>query len=134
MTRRILIIDDEDDIREVAEVALKATTDWLVLQAPSGAGGIALAQAECPDAILLDLMMPDLDGMAVLARLRARERTAGIPVILLTADIQAARLCDRGDAAGVILKPFDPLRLGAEISHILGWPAPERNGLPLARE
>lgn len=122
MTKRIMIIDDEDDIREVARVAVETTTDWQVLEACSGAKGIALAQAEHPDAVLLDLMMPDMDGMAVLARLKAGERTAAIPVILLTAKVQAARQCGRGDVAGVILKPFDPLRLAAEISDILGWP------------
>jgi len=123
MKKTVLIIDDEDDIREVAQVALEATTDWQVMEAPSGTKGIALAQAEHPDAVLLDLMMPDVDGMTVLTRLKADERTAGIPVILLTAKVQAARQCNRGDAAGVILKPFDPLRLAAEIAEILGWPA-----------
>lgn len=121
MTKRILIIDDEDDIREVAQVALEATTDWEILGASSGAAGIARTQMERPDAILLDLMMPDLDGMGVLARLKTDERTAGIPVILLTAKTQAARQCP-GGAAGVIVKPFDPLRFARRISEILGWP------------
>lgn len=119
---KVLIVDDEDDIREVAQIALEVTDGWIVLQAPSGAEGIALAQAERPDAILLDLMMPDLDGTEVLSRLKSDERTSGIPVILLTANVRAAQ-CDCGGAAGVILKPFDPLRLAAEISTIVGWPA-----------
>lgn len=122
MTKRILIVDDEDDIREVAQIALEATTDWQVLEAPSGTKGIALAQAERPEAILLDLMMPDMDGMTVLARLKADEHTAAIPVILLTAKVRAGRQGNHGDVAGVIVKPFDPLRLAAEISQILGWP------------
>ncbi len=121
MRRRVLIIDDEDDIREVAQIALEETSDWQILAAASGVQGIALAQVERPEAILLDLMMPDLDGMAVMARLKADERTAAIPVILLTAKIQAARQPSGTGAAGVIVKPFDPLQLASEVAGILGW-------------
>jgi DNA-binding response OmpR family regulator len=124
MAKRILIIDDEDDIREVTQIALQSTTGWEVLLASSGTEGIAVAEAELPDAILLDLMMPDLDGMAVLGRLKADERAAGIPVILLTAKVQAAREAPGTDAAGVIVKPFDPMTLASEIVAILGWPKP----------
>ncbi|HEV2426218.1 MAG TPA: response regulator [Terriglobia bacterium] len=124
MKRTILIIDDEDDIREVAGIALECTTDWRVLEASCGAKGIALAQAEHPDAVLLDLMMPDMDGMTVLARLKAGKRTAETPVILLTANVQAVRQLEGKDAAGVIVKPFDPLRLARDIAGILGWPVP----------
>jgi len=123
MSKRILIIDDEDDIREVTQIALQVTTGWEILLASSGAEGIAVAQAELPDAILLDVMMPDLDGMAVLGRLKAVERTAAIPVILLTATVRAAR-APGTDAAGAIVKPFDPLTLALEIVKILGWPKP----------
>jgi DNA-binding response OmpR family regulator len=130
MFKRVLIVDDEDDIRGVVEVALQLTTAWEVLLASSGTEGIALAQAELPDAILLDLMMPDLDGMAVLGRLKGSERTARIPVILLTAKVRAAREATGTEAAGVILKPFDPLGLASQIVEILGWPNP----LPAAKQ
>jgi len=129
MTKRILIIDDEADIREVTQIALELNTGWEVLLAASGAEGIAVAQVEAPDAILLDVMMPGLDGMAVLGRLKANERTAGIPVILLTAKVQAAREAPGTDAAGVIVKPFDPLTMASEVVEILGWPK-----LPSGRE
>jgi CheY-like chemotaxis protein len=124
MSKRILIIDDEDDIREVTQIALQLNTGWQVLLASSGSEGIKVAQAEVPDAILLDVMMPDFDGMAVLGQLKTRARTAPIPVILLTAKVQAAREAPGTGAAGVIVKPFDPLRLAAEIAGILYWPMP----------
>jgi len=124
MSKRVLIIDDEDDIREVTQIALQLNTGWEVLLAASGVEGIMVAQAEVPDAILLDVMMPDLDGMAVLGRLKAGERTAKIPVILLTATVRRAREAAVREAAGVIVKPFDPLTLASEIAGILGWPMP----------
>jgi CheY-like chemotaxis protein len=126
MKPRILIIDDEDDIREVARIALEETAGWQVLEASSGAEGIALTLRERPDVVLLDLMMPDLDGLAVMAQLKADERTAATPVILLTAKVQAVRQHPPGEAAGVILKPFDPLQLAAELAAVLEWPAPSR--------
>lgn len=124
MSKRILIIDDEEDIREVAQIALEETAGWATLLAGSGAEGVARAAAELPDAILLDVMMPVMDGFEALARLKSDQRTAGIPVILLTAKVQAAHRQMSGQAAGVILKPFDPLTLGPEIARMLGWPEP----------
>ena len=127
--KRILIIDDEADIREVAQIALEEAVSWATLPAGSGAEGLAKAAAEAPDAILLDVMMPDMDGFQVLEQVKADGRTAEIPVILLTAKVQAARGPTSAKAAGVILKPFDPLTLGAEIARMLKWPEPA-----LARE
>jgi DNA-binding response OmpR family regulator len=121
VSKRILIIDDEDDIREIVEVALQQTAGWQTLTASSAAEGIARARVELPDAILLDVMMPDVDGVTALARLRADERTATVPVILLTATVQIARAVEAGQAAGVILKPFDPLTLAHQVSAMLGW-------------
>lgn len=122
--KRILIIDDEADIREVAQIALEETAGWTTLQARAGAEGVAKAAAELPDAILLDVMMPGMDGFEVLARLKADRHTADIPVILLTAKVQAARGQTSAKTAGVILKPFDPLTLAPEIARMLGWPEP----------
>ncbi len=116
-----MIIDDEDDIREIVELALQQTADWQTMAASSAAQGLARAQAELPDAILLDITMPDMDGVTALAGLRADERTAAIPVILLTAALQAARGVKEGQAAGVILKPFDPTALARQMSEMLGW-------------
>jgi len=125
MRKRILIIDDEEDIREVARLSLEEMAGWRTLGAESGADGVSRAQEELPDAILLDVMMPDMDGPTVLARLKADRRTADIPVILLTAKVQVARRPPSGGAAGVILKPFDPVDLAHQVERLLGWPIEE---------
>jgi CheY-like chemotaxis protein len=121
--RRILIVDDEDDIREVAQVSLELVGHWEVLTAASGRDGIARARAEHPDAILLDVMMPDMDGPSTLAQLQADPVTCDIPVVFLTAKAQSAdrtRLGQLG-AAGILTKPFDPLRLAFDVAAALNW-------------
>jgi CheY-like chemotaxis protein len=122
-SRRILIVDDEDDIREVAQVSLELVGQYEVLTAASGREGIVRARDLRPDAILLDVMMPDLDGPATLAELQADPATRDIPVLFLTAKAQAAertRLAQLG-AAGVLTKPFDPLTLPREVASALRW-------------
>jgi len=126
VARKILIIDDEDDIREVAALSLETVAGWEVVVASSGAQGIARAAEQHPDAILLDVMMPGMDGPTTFRELRSIPETAGIPVILLTAKVQAAdqkRFSDLGVAA-VMFKPFDPLILAREIAANLGWQEP----------
>ncbi|MBV8716994.1 MAG: response regulator [Chloroflexi bacterium] len=121
--KRILIVDDEDDIREVAQVSLELVGQYEVLTASSGRDGVARARTAQPDAILLDVMMPDLDGPGTLAQLRADPATRDIPVVFLTAKTQQAeraRLAELG-AAGILVKPFDPLKLPAEIATTLRW-------------
>jgi two-component system, OmpR family, alkaline phosphatase synthesis response regulator PhoP len=123
MPRRLLVIDDEDDIREVAALSLEMTTGWEIQAAASGAEGIAAAQRERPDAILLDVMMPEMDGPTTFLRLRDDPATADIPVILLTAKAQAtdrSRFLQLG-VNGVLTKPFDPLTLGSDVAATLGW-------------
>jgi CheY-like chemotaxis protein len=123
MARKILIIDDEEDIREVAALSLETVAGWDVLVAGSGAAGIAKARENRPDAILLDVMMPGMDGPTTFRELRAIPETSGIPVILLTAKVQAAdqkRFSDLG-VASVMFKPFDPLILARDIAQVLGW-------------
>jgi two-component system alkaline phosphatase synthesis response regulator PhoP len=123
--KRILIIDDEDDIREVAALALDCAGDFEVTTASGGLTGLKTAHDFRPDLILLDVMMPELDGPSVYRLLAADEVTRSIPVIFLTAKVQAA---DRGSlrslgALGIIAKPFDPLRLAEEIAALAGWTA-----------
>jgi CheY-like chemotaxis protein len=121
--KRILLIDDEDDIREVATLTLELTCDWEITAAGSGLDGIALARAHHPDAILLDVMMPDLDGPSTLAALRSDDATRDIPVIFLTAKVQSSdrqRFHQLG-VRGIIAKPFDPIVLGAQVAGILEW-------------
>jgi|ERR1700733_15228577 CheY-like chemotaxis protein len=125
MQRRILIIDDDDDIREVAALTLETVAGWNVLTANSGSNGIQRAQEENPDAILLDVMMPGMDGPTTFLELQKIPQTAKIPVILLTAKVQGAdqkRFASLGVAA-ILFKPFDPLTLARQMSDALGWPA-----------
>jgi CheY-like chemotaxis protein len=122
-TRRILIVDDEDDIREVAQVSLELVGQYEVLTASSGRDGVQSARNEHPDAILLDVMMPDMDGPATLAELLADPLTRDIPVVFLTARAQSSellRLSQLG-AAGILTKPFDPLKLAGDVAATLHW-------------
>ena len=123
MTRRILIIDDEEDIREVAGLSLETVAGWEVVLADSGAQGLARAAEHQPDAVLLDVMMPGMDGPTTFRELRKNPITSHIPVILLTAKVQSSdqkRFADLGVEA-VLFKPFDPLTLSDQISAVLGW-------------
>ena len=123
MQKRILIIDDDDDIREVAALTLEMVAGWNVVTANSGAHGIQRAQEEKPDAILLDVMMPGMDGPTTFRELRKNPVTAKIPVLFLTAKVQAAdraRFSDLGIQA-VLVKPFDPLTLSTQVANALGW-------------
>ncbi len=120
---RVLIIDDEDDIREVAALSLEATVGWTIYTANSGKAGIAEAAKQKPEAILMDVMMPEMDGPTTFKQLQLNEATRGIPVILLTAKVQGVdqrRFAGLGVAA-VLFKPFDPLTLAQQISDVLGW-------------
>ncbi len=123
VAKRILVIDNEEYIQEVAQICLETVADWEVMIAGSGLEGITRAAAEQPDAILLDVMMPDLDGIATFQRLQASPTTAQIPVILLTAKVQASdrrRYTELGIKA-TIAKPFDPLSLASQVAAALGW-------------
>ena len=120
---RILIIDDEDDIREVAALSLEATAGWTIYTASSGKSGIEEAAKLKPEAILMDVMMPGMDGPTTFKQLQLNEQTRGIPVILLTAKVQGVdqrRFAGLGVSA-VLFKPFDPLTLATQISEVLGW-------------
>ncbi|NJR68974.1 MAG: response regulator [Synechococcales cyanobacterium CRU_2_2] len=121
-TRRILIVDDEPYICEVARLCLEAATDWTVLTAESGMACLEMVGQQQPDVILMDVMMPGLDGLSTIQQLQANPKTQAIPVILLTAGGTEG---DRPTLYGVkatIAKPFDPLALSAQIVTILGWP------------
>ena len=119
---KILLIDDEDDIRRIARLALTRVGGMEVVDAASGLEGVRKAEQERPDAILLDVMMPGLDGPSTLAALRANPATARIPVLFLTAKAMSAevqRLKELG-VAGVLIKPFDPMTLASQVRALLG--------------
>lgn len=122
MPRTLLVIDDDSDIRQVAQTSLELVGGFRVLVADSGHLGLTTAGEAKPDAIILDLMMPDLDGRATLSKLKQLPETANIPVVMLTAKVQADHqdLITRG-AAGVLVKPFDPMLLPTQVREILQW-------------
>ncbi|BAS10555.1 alkaline phosphatase synthesis transcriptional regulatory protein PhoP [Arthrobacter sp. Hiyo4] len=121
--RRILLVDDDDGIRAVARTVLEMVGGYDVETASSGLEGLEKARTSPPDAIVLDVMMPGLDGPGTFARLQAHEETRSVPVILLTAKTQEAdraRFASLG-VAGMLAKPFDPMALSEQIAGILGW-------------
>ncbi len=121
--RRILIIDDEDDIREVAALSLETVAGWTVCTADSGSAGIQQAIALQPDAILMDVMMPSMDGPTTFREMQKTPEVSHIPVLLLTAKVQGVdqrRFAGLG-VSGILFKPFDPLKLADEMSAALGW-------------
>ncbi|MDR3613784.1 MAG: response regulator [Candidatus Obscuribacterales bacterium] len=109
---KILVVDDDENIRLIASYSLVGD-DVHVIEAASGAAALELAKDEVPDVILLDMMMPNMDGKTTLARLKECPETKPIPVIFFTAKVQAHEMetyIGLG-AAGVIMKPFDPISL-----------------------
>ncbi len=121
MTKSILIIDDEEDIKAIAQMGLEMAANWQVITADSGKEGLTKAIALQPEVILLDLMMPDWDGTETLKQLKNNQNTANIPVILMTAKTQQAIAPELAnlELAGVITKPFRPLQLPEQIDKIL---------------
>src|SRR4028119_887984 len=122
-TKRILVIDDEDGIREIIQICLEAAAGWEVVTAASGSEGLADAQTTQPDAILLDVMMPDMDGPTTFRLLQANAKTRHIPTILLTAKAKISehqQFIDLG-VTGVITKPFKAQELVDQIKEILNW-------------
>ena len=118
---RVLVVDDEEDVRYVARLSLDRVGGMEVVEASSGEEGIALARKDQPDVILLDMMMPGMDGAMTFLELQACADTAEIPIVFITArsmTAEARRMTSLG-ARGVITKPFDPLKLANELTAIL---------------
>ncbi len=118
---KVLLVDDEDDIRRIAAMSLSSVGRMEVAQANGGSEGIRRAREDRPDVILLDMMMPGLDGLATFRALRSDPETSAIPVVFLTAKAMSAeadRLRGLG-ARGVLIKPFDPMALPRLLREIL---------------
>ncbi len=115
-TFRALIIDDDPDLLRLVRWTLEFTAGWEVVSASSGASGVELARSAAPNVILVDVMMPELDGYEVCRRLKADPATAQVPVVLLTArrELDQGRLAETG-AAGVVFKPFQPEELASQV-------------------
>jgi CheY-like chemotaxis protein len=119
--RTILVVDDDDDVREITRLALEVMGGWTVIDADGGATALELARSHRPDVVLLDVMMPDMDGPTTFRRMQADPVTSGIPVILLTAKVQAGQrqVWDGLALRGVISKPFNPMTLTEEIDRMV---------------
>lgn len=123
LSKRILVVDDDDGIREVIQICLEAIAGWQVIAAASGQEALTKAQEQQPDAILLDVMMPKMDGLNTFEKLQISNRTKDIPTIFLTAKVKMSeqkKLKVLG-VAGVIVKPFEPYSLVTQIKNILDW-------------
>jgi CheY-like chemotaxis protein len=118
---RVLIIDDDADIRDIAAIALEKIAQWGTNCAESGKKGLEIAKTSDFDVILLDISMPEMDGLEVYSYLQADPRTAQIPVIFLTAKVlpREQKPWLESGVTGVILKPFNPMSLSDQIVSIL---------------
>jgi CheY-like chemotaxis protein len=128
----VLFVDDEPDIREIIEISLGLDSIFVLRGCSNGEDAVDVAAEWRPDLILLDVMMPGMDGPSTLAALGASPRTAIIPVVFMTARTQAhecRHFIDLG-AVGVIAKPFDPMALAAEVRRYI----PCENKLAPARD
>lgn len=122
-TKRLLVVDDEACVQEVVQACFEEIAGWEVITANSGQEGLAKAIREQPDAIILDVMMPGMDGIGFLQRLKTDPSIKSIPVVLLTAKIdftEPSCLVMLG-IAGAIAKPFDPILLVEQVAESLGW-------------
>jgi CheY-like chemotaxis protein len=117
--KRVLLVDDDPNIRKLARMSLERVGKWEVEVAESGAEAIEIVGKYQPDLVVLDVMMPGLDGKTTLERMRQGGLDA--PVILMTAKVQPEEIEEylKLGALGVIMKPFDPMRLPSEINELL---------------
>jgi CheY-like chemotaxis protein len=120
---RILVVDDSELVQELARMALAGGAGWKVQSVASGAAALAASSTLPPDAVLLDVEMPGMDGPATAAALRAQPATRRTPILFLTGHddpAQRARL-QALDVAGVLSKPFDVAALPGQVADALGW-------------
>ncbi|BBC24408.1 response regulator [Pseudanabaena sp. ABRG5-3] len=122
-SKTIVLIDDEEYICQIVQTCVEVFSDWKVIAARSGKEGLAAIATAQPDAILLDILMPNMDGFAVLKRLKASTTLVDIPIVLLTAraDLAEAHKIAELGVQGIIVKPFHPTQITSEISQILSW-------------
>lgn len=123
MAKHILIVDDEQDIRIIVRISLEKFAGWRTILAATAQEALEKARSQLPDAILLDITMPDTDGFQVWDKLQSDPLTKSIPVILLTAktsSLDKKRFSDMG-VAGVITKPFNPIIIWKQVREILAW-------------
>ena len=118
---KVLMVDDEEDIRKVGRLSLESVGQFTTAVAASAEEGLGVAESFQPDVILMDMMMPGMDGLEALAIILSNDRLRHIPVVIMTAKVQRAEIAlylQRG-AIGVIQKPFDPLTLPDQLRELL---------------
>lgn len=122
---RVLLVEDEPDIRTIAELALGQVGGFEVSAVSSGASALEFLNGTRPDVILLDVMMPTMDGIETYRRIRLIAGMAEVPVIFITARVQSSERAEyrQMGAVGVISKPFDPMTLASEVRRITGLTA-----------
>lgn len=123
--RKVLLVDDDPSIRQIGSLSLRNIGKWQVWVAENGEEAVALVLREAPDLVLLDYMMPGLDGPATLRHIREQKSAAQLPVLFLTArseEAEVAKMMELG-VQGVIIKPFAPLLLPGQIRQLVDPPA-----------
>lgn len=121
--RHVLVVDDDQDIRFIAERALSRVGGHRVTTATDGLQALEAMAAERPDAVVMDVSMPNLDGPSTWEHIRQDPDLADVPVVLLTARAHTGERADllRLGVAGVLVKPFDPMTLSQDVADALGW-------------
>jgi CheY-like chemotaxis protein len=116
---KILLVEDDDNIRTIVQMSLE--DEWEITQAASGMAALDVAANARPDIILLDMMMPGMDGLTTFSKLRELPAAAAIPVIFMTAKAQQheIEIYLKTGVAGIIIKPFDPMTLSNQIREIV---------------
>ena len=120
--QKILLVDDDPNIQMIAQIGLEDRPEWKVSLASSGNEAIEKFISEKPDLIILDMMMPGMDGVTTLAKIKEQPESGCVPVIFMTAKVQKHEIekyLSTG-VAGVITKPFDPMTLTQDIINIVG--------------
>lgn len=130
--QRILMVEDDLDIQIVARMALEAVGGYTVEVCSGGQQALETVETFAPDLVLLDVMMPDMDGPTVLHHLRERAATRELPIVFMTAKAQAHEVCSyrQMGALDVISKPFDPMKLSVTLAEIWNKNCVEHDALP----
>jgi len=123
--QRILLVEDQEDIQAVARIALESLGGFTVEICNDGHQALEIAPVFHPDLLLLDVMMPGMDGPATLSALRELQQTASTPAIFMTAKVQPSEIEElmQHGALGVISKPFDPMTLADQINNLVNQPS-----------
>ena len=119
----ILVVDDDENIRELTQLALETVSGWNIMTADGGYAAIEMCRTHHPDAVLMDMMMPDMDGLTTFEHLQADDSTRDIPVIMFTAKGRVGERQPWEDypVRGMIAKPYNPMTLGQRVSEIMHW-------------